>query len=366
MFLFEEEGSGEGAAIKVIGVGGAGCNAVDTMIRSGLLGVDFIAANTDQQALKRSRAPHQLPLGSRLTRGRGAGADPQVGREAALESADEIRSVLEGAEMVFVTAGMGGGTGTGGAPVVAALGREVGALVVGVVTRPFLYENRMKRAEEGLAELRKVCDSIIAVANERLKNYIEKGTPFVAAFRVADDILRQAVQGISEIVTVPGLINVDFADVRTILSYQGRAVMGLGSARGPNRAVEAAKKAVSSPLLEEGSIQGARGLLVNVTGSADGEHRLTFDEANDAFMVIRELIDPDANVIAGVVVGDVPTDEVKVTVIATGFERPVGISASNGAMLRPDDPKQRHLKAIRGEEPRTDFDIPAFLRKQVE
>ena len=249
--------------IKVIGVGGAGCNAVNTMIGSGLSRVEFISANTDVQALGRSLAAFKVQLGPERTRGLGAGAKPEVGKEAAIESKDRLRDALEGSEMIFVTAGMGGGTGTGAAPVVASIARELGALTVGVVTKPFQYEGKRRwaHAEEGLQELRKNVDTLLVIPNQRLLGLVDKSTPLLDAFKVADDVLRQAIQGIADIITTTGHVNVDFADVRTVMTYTGRAVMGMGTARGPNRALEAAQKSISSPLLEEGNVQGARGMM---------------------------------------------------------------------------------------------------------
>src|SRR5213083_1190810 len=256
-----------GARIKVIGVGGGGGNAVNRMIDAGIEGIEFVVTNTDLQALKRSRAPVKIQLGGRLTKGLGAGADPEVGRQAALEDTDKIIEVLEGSDMVFVTTGLGGGTGTGGAPIVASLATELNALTVAVVTKPFHFEGkrRMTQSEQGLRELRECVDTVITIPNERLLHTVDRGSSLSDSFKVADEVLRQAVQGISDLITVPGLINLDFADVKTIMSGMGMALMGTGSARGDNRAVEAAKKAISSRLLEEGSIQGARGVLINIT-----------------------------------------------------------------------------------------------------
>ncbi|HKG20695.1 MAG TPA: cell division protein FtsZ, partial [Blastocatellia bacterium] len=260
-----------GANIKVIGIGGGGGNAVNRMIEAGIEGVQFLVANTDLQALKNSRASIKIQIGEKLTRGLGAGGDPEVGRQSALEDTDKIIEVLEGADMVFITTGMGGGTGTGSAPIIASLATELGALTVAVVTKPFRFEGRrrQRQAEQGLNELRECVDTVITIPNERLLNAVSKGTPFLESFKLADDVLRQAVQGISDIITVPGLINVDFADVKTIMAGMGIALMGTGSAAGENRALEATQRAISSPLLEEASIEGAKGLLVNVTGGTD-------------------------------------------------------------------------------------------------
>jgi cell division protein FtsZ len=305
--------------IKVIGVGGAGCNAINTMIGSGLSRVEFIAANTDVQALSRSLASFKVQLGPERTRGLGAGAKPEVGKEAALESKDRLRDALEGSEMIFVTAGMGGGTGTGAAPVVASIARELGALTVGVVTKPFQYEGkrRLTHAEEGLQELRKNVDTLLVIPNQRLLGLVDKATPLLEAFKVADDVLRQAIQGIADIITTTGHVNVDFADVRTVMTYMGRAVMGMGVSRGPNRALEAAQKSISSPLLEEGNVQGARGVLLNITGGPS----LSLHEVDEASSIIKEAADPDANIIVGQVINPDLGDELIITVVATGFDR---------------------------------------------
>ncbi|HLB01978.1 MAG TPA: cell division protein FtsZ, partial [Nitrospiria bacterium] len=264
MLIFDEvDQDTHSAKIKVVGVGGGGCNAINTMIGCSLEGVEFIAANTDSQALGLSKAHTRLQLGAQLTRGLGAGANPQVGRDAALEDADRIRELLQGADLVFVTAGMGGGTGTGAAPVISEMAREVGALTVAVVTRPFQFEGgkRIRQAEEGLKNLRKVCDTLIVIPNQRLLGVVDRGTSLIEAFKVVDDVLRQAVQGIADLITIPGLVNVDFADIRTVMSHMGRAVMGMGISKGENRAVQAAHRAISSPLLGDMSIDGARGVL---------------------------------------------------------------------------------------------------------
>jgi cell division protein FtsZ len=311
------------ANIKVIGVGGGGNNAVNTMIKSGLKGVEFITANTDIQALEKSLAPHKIQLGVALTKGLGAGANPSVGRQAAQEDADVIRESLEGADMVFITCGMGGGTGTGSAPVIAQIARDMGALTVAVVTKPFVFEGRqrMRHADEGLEELKRAVDTIITIPNQRLLGVIDKRTPFKEAFGIVDDVLRQAVQGISDVIMMEGYINLDFADVRTIMSSMGRAVMGIGKARGENRAVEAAQKAVSSPLLEEGNIDGARGVLINITGGPD----MAMTEVIEASSIIHETADENANIIFGSVIRDDIEDEIYVTVIATGFDPPAAM-----------------------------------------
>jgi cell division protein FtsZ len=308
-----------GARIKVLGVGGGGGNAVNRMIDAQLRGVEFIAANTDLQALHKCRAPVKLQIGNLLTKGLGAGADPEVGRKAALEDTERILEALEGADMVFLTAGLGGGTGTGAAPIIASLAAEIGALTVAVVTKPFGFEGRrrMQLAERGVEELRGAVDTLITIPNERLLNFVERGTPLFEAFRIADDVLRQAVQGISDLITIPGEINVDFADVRTIMTGMGMALMGTGVAKGEHRALEAAQRAISSPLLEETSIQGARGVLINISGG----HDLTLHEVAEAARIISDAVDPDANIISGMVIEPGLEDAMKVTVIATGFDR---------------------------------------------
>jgi cell division protein FtsZ len=306
-----------GARIKVIGAGGCGGNAVNHMISTGLRNVDFIAVNTDSQALHNNHAPLRLQIGQAITRGRGTGGNPEVGRKAALEDEERIREVLAEAEMVFVTAGMGGGTGTGSAPVIARIAREIGALTVGVVTKPFQFEGkkRMAQAEEGLRELKNAVDTLITIPNQRLLSVASRNTSMKEAFQKADDVLLQAVRGISELVTVHGLINLDFADVRSIMAEMGMAMMGAAAATGENRAVEAAQRAISSPLLEDVSIKGARGLLINVTGGAD----LALYEVNEAASLIQEEAHEDANIIFGAVIDDSVGDEIRVTVIATGF-----------------------------------------------
>jgi cell division protein FtsZ len=379
MFLFdEEEHDTMSARIRVVGVGGGGCNAVNSMIHYGLDGVDFISANTDIQALNLSRAVQRIQLGTKLTRGLGAGAKPQVGRESALEAADQLRESLAGADMVFITAGMGGGTGTGAAPVIATIAKEMGCLTVGVVTKPFQFEGpkRNHQAEEGLLELKKACHTVIVIPNQRLLNVVEKGTPLRASFLVVDDILRQAVQGISDLITTPGLVNVDFADVRTIMSHMGRSVMGMGVSKGENRAVEAAQKAISSPLLEDSSIEGARGVLINITGGLD----LSLHEVTEASSIIQEIVDPEANIIFGSVLCENITDEVKVTVIATGFEeneireemgdgasRPAKKSGAKniekGGYLRKVI-REGGKEIVRMED--DEWDVPTFLRKQAD
>ena len=319
-FVIQEEAAPK-TKIRVFGVGGGGCNAVARMISEGLSGVEFCALNTDIQALAASPVPSQLAIGSKMTRGLGAGSDPAVGRQAALEDTEKIIDLLEGADMVFVTAGLGGGTGTGAAPVVASLAKELGALTVAVVTKPFGFEGpkRRKQAEEGLAELAGVVDTIITIPNDQLLNLIPKGTSFFEAFRIADDVLRQAVQGISDIITTPGLVNRDFSDIRTIMLGMGYAMMGTATAEGENAAVIAAQKAISCPLLDAGGVRGARGILINITGS---KNSLGLHEVNEACSLIRAAAEnEDAQVNFGVVLSEDSGSEVKITVIATGFER---------------------------------------------
>ncbi|TDJ16705.1 MAG: cell division protein FtsZ [Deltaproteobacteria bacterium] len=317
--MLEFEGaSNQNARIKVIGVGGGGGNALNNMIASGLQGVEFCAANTDAQALEHNLAPTKVQLGTEITRGLGCGADPEKGRCSALEVRDRIREMLEGTDMVFVTAGLGGGTGTGAAPVVAEIAREVGALTVGVVTKPFLFEGRvrMKHAEQGLDELHRVVDTVITIPNQRLLTLAGKGTAIGDAFKLADEVLFNAVRGISDLITIHGLINLDFADVRTIMNEKGVALMGTGSATGEERAIEAARSAISSPLLEDLSIDGAHGVLINITGGSD----LTLYEVNEASTLIQEAAHEDANIIFGAVIDDsIPDGEMRVTVIATGL-----------------------------------------------
>ena len=317
-FLLDESPT-NGASIKVIGVGGGGTNAVNRMIAACVEGVDFIVANTDLQALRLSNASLKLQIGGKLTNGLGAGADPEVGRKAALEDTEKIIEILEGSDMVFVTAGLGGGTGTGAAPIIANLAAELGALTVAIVTKPFLFEGKKRavQAEEGLHELKECVDTVIAIPNERLLQTVERGTSLSDAFRVADDILRQGVQGISDIIQVPGVINVDFADVKAVMQGMGMALMGTGIAKGNDRALQAANRSIASPLLEEASIQGARGVLINITGSEG----LLLHEVSEAASIIHKAADEDANIIFGAVIDETMTEEVKITVIATGFEK---------------------------------------------
>ncbi len=361
-----------GARIKVIGIGGGGSNAVNRMIEAGIEGIEFLVANTDLQALKRSRAPIKIQLGSRLTKGLGAGADPNVGREAALEDTDKIIEVLEGADMVFVTTGLGGGTGTGAAPIIASLATELDALTVAVVTKPFHFEGRrrMQQADQGLRELRECVDTVITIPNERLLHTVDRGVSLADSFKVADDVLRQAVQGISDLITVPGLINLDFADVKSIMQGMGLALMGAGRATGENRAIEATQQAISSPLLEEATIQGAKGVLINITGGPD----LTLFEVNAASSIIRESADDDANIIFGAVIDETLTDEMKITVIATGFDREISSVASAAATTAIPAPPPRFVARPTDDLPRPmmgtsrvdDLDVPTFIRKKAD
>ncbi|MGZ8695549.1 MAG: cell division protein FtsZ [Gaiellaceae bacterium] len=348
------------AVIKVAGVGGGGTNAVNRMVEAGLAGVEFIGVNTDAQALLMLEADMKVQIGSGSTRGLGAGADPNVGREAAQESRDELKDALKGADMVFVTAGEGGGTGTGGAPIVAEIARELGALTVGVVTRPFSFEGKRRadQAEGGIQELAERVDTLIVIENDRLLQVVEKQTSILDAFRIADDILRQGVQGITDLITVPGLVNLDFADVRTIMRDAGSALMGIGVASGENRAGEAARSAVSSPLLEA-SIEGATGILLNITGPAD----LGLFEVNEAAEVVTGAADQNANVIFGAVIDEKHGDEVRVTVIATGFGSPRTrrrrAASTTTSVLEP--PPRRESTRERFDAP-DDIEIPSFLR----
>jgi cell division protein FtsZ len=314
-----DDASSNGARIKVIGVGGGGGNAVNRMVREGFDGVQFMVANTDIQALRMNAAPVKIQLGEKLTKGLGAGADPNVGRHAALEDTEKLLQALDGADLVFVTTGLGGGTGTGGAPVIASLASELGALTVAVVTRPFTFEGRKRaaQAEQGLAELRDCVDSVITIPNQRLLTSIDRSTPLLDAFAAADDVLRQAIQGISDLILVPGLINLDFADVKTIMTGMGVAVMGTGLGEGTNRAVDAARRAISSPLLEDASIDGARGVIINVTGGPD----LSLVEVDEASSIIHAAAHEEANIIFGAVIDPRLEGRVKITVIATGFDR---------------------------------------------
>jgi cell division protein FtsZ len=380
------------AKIKVIGVGGGGCNAVNRMIRAKVEGVEFITANTDLQALKLSQAPTKLQLGAKLTKGLGAGANPETGRKAALEDTEKIIEALEGSDMIFITAGLGGGTGSGAAPVVASLASELGALTVAVVTKPFAFEGkrRMMQAEQALQDLVGCVDTVIVIPNERLMETVERGTSFFDAFRIADDILRQAVQGISDIITVPGIINRDFADVKTIMSGQGYAVMGTAVATGATRATDAAMRAISSPLLEDNSIQGAQGILINISGS----NSLTLHEVHEASSVIQKAAHENANIIFGAVQDDNMKDALKITVIAAGFKEANKKNVQPRASLsakswnsapeitqQPAPPVQPQLpnvvhqvnehvrevaREVSREVPSDDLDVPTFMRRQAQ
>jgi cell division protein FtsZ len=368
----------QGAVIKVIGVGGGGGNAVNRMIAANVKGVGFLAANTDAQALQASAAPVKIQLGAKLTKGLGAGANPEIGRQAALEDTDKIIEALDGADMVFVTAGLGGGTGTGGAPIVASLARELGALTVAVVTKPFSFEGkrRMMQAVQGLAELSQAVDTVICIPNERLMQYVDKGTSFFEAFRIADDILRQGVQGISDIITITGIINRDFADIKTIMEGMGYAVMGTAEASGENRAVEATNKAMASPLLEDASIEGAQGILLNITGS----NKLTLYEVHEASSLVQKAAAENANIIFGAVHDESMNDKVKVTVIATGIKsEKMGIkplptlspavrsaqqSVKSVLLKREKLPIETGAKNLTSEIPEDDLEVPTFLRRK--
>ena len=352
VFEFDQEQEMEPIAkIKVVGVGGGGNNAVNRMIASGLKGVEFIAINTDAQALVHAMAQNRMQIGEKLTRGLGAGARPEIGEKAAQENRDDIIKALQGADMIFVTAGMGGGTGTGGAPIVAECAREVGALTVGVVTRPFTFEGkkRLKQAEAGIANLKANVDTLITIPNDRLLDIIDKKTSMVDAFRIADDVLRQGVQGISDLIAVPGLINLDFADVKTIMSNAGSALMGIGEGQGDNAAIDAAKIAVNSPLLET-SIQGAKGVLYNITGGPN----LGLAQVNEASRIIPEAAHEDANIIFGTAIDETLDDTVRITVIATGFDE----NADEGVPEFPSVPKQPAVEEVGMGFP----DLPPWMR----
>jgi cell division protein FtsZ len=378
------------AVIKVIGVGGGGNNAVNRMIEHGVKGVEFIAVNTDAQALNLSKSEVRLQIGAKLTRGLGAGANPEVGKKAAEESKEQIEEALRGADMVFVTAGMGGGTGTGAAPVIAQIAREIGALTVGVVTRPFTFEGRKRQTQAigGIGSMKEAVDTLIVIPNDRLLEIVDKNTPMLEAFREADNVLRQGVQGISDLIAVPGLINLDFADVKTIMSNKGSALMGIGISSGENRAAEAAKKAISSPLLET-SIDGAKGVLMNITGGSN----LSLFEVQEAADIVASASDEDVNMIFGSVINDNLKDEIIVTVIATGFSedqnstrvtRSGGFGAGRSQQAAPPQQQQQPLRETREsrreeapsyqqEAPRREqqtsqhedtLDIPTFLRNR--
>jgi len=375
-YTFDDEPPTYGARIKVIGIGGGGGNAVNHMIDAKIEGVEFLVANTDLQALRRSHAPVTLQIGAKLTKGLGAGANPEIGRDAALEDTEKIIEALEGADMVFVTVGLGGGTGTGAAPIVASLAAELDALTVAIVTKPFQFEgrHRLRQAEAGMEELRSVVDTLITIPNARLLQAVDRNMGLGDAFKMADDVLRQAVQGISDLITTPGFINVDFADVRTIMKGMGIALMGVGNGIGENRAMEATQRAISSPLLEEASINGARGVLVNITGGQD----LTLREVDEAMNVIHDSADPDANIIFGTVTDEDLQNEMKITVIATGFQqaktekvqpiRPTvvqGGAAGNGTT-------GNHAQSVRQIVPppptyrEEDLDVPTFIRRKAD
>lgn len=353
------------ATIKVIGVGGAGNNAVNRMIEAGIRNVEFIAVNTDRQTLNESKANSKIQIGEKLTRGLGAGANPDIGSQAAEESKAEIAEVLKGADMVFVTAGMGGGTGTGAAPIVAATAKEMGILTIGVVTKPFTFEGkkRLAQAERGVASLKGKVDTLVVIPNDKLLQVIDRKTSMIEAFRMADDVLRQGVQGISDLISVPGVINLDFADVRTIMLNQGMAHMGIGCASGENRAEDAAKQAIQSPLLET-SIEGARGIIINITGGSD----MGLHEANTAAELVQRSADPEANIIFGTVIDDSMGDEIQITVIATGFEkeeeRRPGSQYEN---IVADAWRKRSSNTMSSSsssnDSNGDLDIPTFLRK---
>jgi len=368
----------DGAKIKVIGVGGGGGNAVNRMIAADVKGVDFLVANTDAQALQTSRASLKIQLGTKLTKGLGSGGNPEIGRRAALEDTEKIIEALEGADMVFVTTGLGGGTGTGGAPIVASLARELGALTVAVVTKPFAFEGkrRMLQAEQGLAELSQGVDTVICIPNERLMQFVDKGTSFFEAFRIADDILRQGVQGISDIITITGIINRDFADIKAIMAGMGYAVMGTAVATGDNRAVEATNRAMASPLLEDASITGAHGILLNITGSS----KLTLYEVHEASTIVQKAAADNANIIFGAVHDESMGEAVKVTVIATGIKsEKLGIKPLPGLSpaLRTAQQSLRNVMAKKEKLPveappptvtteiqEDDLEVPAFIRRR--
>ena len=381
MFELSDKGVVSTATITVIGIGGAGGNAVNTMISYNLRGVDFIAANTDAQALEASASPVKIQLGVEATKGLGAGSDPDIGRQAALETRETLREHLEGSDMVFITAGLGGGTGTGGAPIAAEIAREIGALTVAIVTKPFQFEGKKRngQAEVGIAELRKIVDTLIIVPNQRLLSLGGRELSLLDAFKKADDILYHAVKGISDLIMVPGLINLDFADVKNVMSQMGLALMGTGTAGGENRAVEAAQKAISSPLLEDNTIQGARGVLLNITGGPN----MTLHEINEASSMIQAEAHEDANIIFGTVVDESMGDEIRITVIATGFESTESAAKANvasfgdfrrgGNIAVPTfirNEKTADAGAVKtktGEdEENPDLEIPTFLRRQAD
>ena len=358
------------ATIKVIGVGGAGNNAVDRMIEAGIKGVDFIAVNTDRQQLQKSKAATKIQIGEKITRGLGAGANPDIGAQSAEESRGEIAEVLRGADMVFVTSGMGGGTGTGAAPIVAATAKEMGILTIGVVTKPFTFEGkkRLSQAERGIENLKGRVDTLVVIPNDKLLQIIDRKTSIIEAFKMADDILRQGVQGISDLIAITGLVNLDFADVKTIMLNQGMAHMGVGRASGENRAEDAAKEAIQSPLLET-SIEGAQGVIINITGGED----LGLHEVNTAAELVQRSVDPEANIIFGTVTDTSMKDEIQITVIATGFEKDVAINPpsismnnNNNVVSKKWDPSKINSipkSSTSTTNSQNDLDIPAFLRK---
>ena len=360
------------AVIKVIGIGGGGSNAVNRMIAAGLRGVGYVACNTDLQVLRRSTAPAKIQLGARLTKGLGAGADPDVGRNAAIEDQEKLADLMKGVDMVFLAAGLGGGTGSGAGPVIAKLAAEAGALTVAVVTKPFEFEGkkRMRQAERAARELRDHVDTLITIPNQRLLSFVEQHTPLNDSFKIADDVLRQAVQGISDLINYPGEINLDFADVRKVMSDMGRALMGTATAEGENRAIHAAQAAISSPLLEDASIEGAKGILMNITGGSD----LTLHEVNEAAEIIHQAADPEAEILFGCVHDDIHAGSVKVTVIATGFDRP-DIEQAYDEETRTPAAARTNRPFLRGDDSggfgpnassRDDFDIPTVLRRQMD
>ncbi len=380
-----DENRNVAAKVKAIGIGGGGCNAINNMISCGLTSVEFIGANTDAQALAASKASLKLQLGAKITKGLGAGANPEIGRKAALEDIDMIRDALRGADMIFITAGLGGGTGTGGAPIVAEVAKEMGALTVAIVTKPFLFEGkkRMKQAEEGVINLRMTADTLITIPNQRLLSISGKSMSLLEAFEKADEVLLHAAKGISDLIAFHGLINLDFADVRTIMSEMGMALMGTGTASGDNRAVEAAQRAISSPLLEDISIEGAKGLLINVTGSSS----MSLNEVNEASVLIQKEAHEDANIIFGAVIDEQMGEEIRVTVIATGFGRveerilphlkkvpPISLSLRDNldvpTYLRKEREKSQEAKPEAVDEfssyDEEHYDIPTFLRKQAD
>jgi cell division protein FtsZ len=369
-----ESGDASPAIIKVIGIGGGGCNAVNRMIAAGLRGVGYIACNTDLQDLRKATAPTKIQIGSRLTKGLGAGADPDVGRNAAIEDQEKLAELVKGADMVFLAAGLGGGTGSGAGPVIAKLAAEAGALTVAVVTKPFLFEGnkRMRQAERAARELRDHVDTLITIPNERLLSFVEKHTPLHESFKVADDVLRQAIQGISDLINCPGVINLDFADVKRIMSDMGRALMGTAIAEGENRAVHAAQGAISSPLLEDASIDGARGVLINITGGPD----LTLFEVNEAAEIIHQAADPEAQILFGFVHDESMAGNVKITVIATGFDRAEDAEEIPEEPVRATPAPRGSRTFMRGDDSggfgpnatthERDFDIPTVLRRQMD